>query len=508
MAMKSYAHASWKALQVEQMPPGTPPELVELARRIRGSVVVPGMPDYDAARAANPLYPASPQVVVFCAAPGDVVAALETAGALGLAPVARSGRHSTAGFSVNDGIVVDVSLMNHVVVDHRARTARVGAGANFGQLNAVLDTYMLHVPGGTCDDVGVAGFSQGGGYGFTSRQLGMNCDNILGVTVVLADGSIATASHEHNRELLWAICGGTGNNFGVLLEITYRLSDLYQLWGFSLQWSMDEAPGALAEMQGAFMRGSAAPAKLGYQVAFSTIDSTQTLLMMAMYDGPSEEGRATIAPLQAIGSPKLTDLGVDTYLNLNNGLLDILPGPGPVGTFEAKRSGYLATQLGEEGWSKVVEYFRTSPNPFNIIGIEPYGGAIESAPPGTNAFVHRAVDMDIFVDSFWQTGWQYNDEQQAWDWANRFMDVVAPYRSGAVYQNYPERDLADYRTAYWGDAFERLLAVKRAADPENLFAFPQSISPDPHAGAGASGAGGEQIEIVREPFSRTRRAAG
>ena len=91
--------------------------------------------------------------------------------------VPRSGRHSLANYSTCSGMIIDVSLHErHLRRPGGELTARVGAGANFGLLNAVLDGYGLHVPGGTCADVGVAGFMQGGGYGLTSRRFGINRD--------------------------------------------------------------------------------------------------------------------------------------------------------------------------------------------------------------------------------------------------------------------------------------------------------------------------------------------
>lgn len=510
MALKRDTHADLKAARLASLPAATAPALEALERELRGFLVVPGMPSYAEASAANPLYPATPAAVVFCATPGDVRATLRTVRERGYPMTARSGRHSTAGYSVCDGIVLDVSLMNHVTVDYGARTARVGAGANFGQINAVLDTYALHVPGGTCADVGIAGYSQGGGYGFTSRELGMNSDNVMSVTVMLPDGAIVTGSPAHNEALHWALRGGTGGNFGVLLELTLRLYDVYDVWGFCLQWDAQHAPAALAEMQSSYMR-EGAPDELGYQVALSTLDPTKpdrTLVMMGMFHGEREAGMEAIASLRAIGPPTMSLDSVDTYANLNNSLLDVLPGPGPVGTFEAKRSGYVATPLGEDGWGKVVEYFDTTPNPYNIIAIEPYGGAIARVPPLDTAFVHRAVDMDLFVDSFWQTGWKWNGEQEAWDWANGFRELVTPYLTGNVYQNYPERDLVDYRSAYWGDAFLTLLAIKQAADPNGVLAFAQDVSPYPdEPGITRSGepVRFSTIDLEPEPYSRRRR---
>src|SRR5690349_5367906 len=185
----------------------TQAEVEAFARRLHGWVVLPGMPAYPAAAAphAAPRWPAYPQLIVFCEVYEDVRLCIELAREKALWAVPRSGRHSLANYSTCSGMIIDVSLLNGITVDPVAKTARVGAGAQFGLLNEVLDAYGLHVPGGTCADVGVAGFMQGGGYGLTSRRFGIGSDNIAGVRMMLADGTIVEADAEHERDLWWAV---------------------------------------------------------------------------------------------------------------------------------------------------------------------------------------------------------------------------------------------------------------------------------------------------------------
>ena len=195
---------------------------------------------------------------------------------------------------MNDGLVIDVSLMNQVAVDPHRRRANVGAGTTLGELNSVLDTYGLHVPGGTCNDVGVAGHMMGGGYGFTSRQYRLNCDNVVGVKVMLADGTIVEGSPKVNPDLHWAIRGGTGNQFGVLLDVTYELAEVYELWGFCLRWDGADAAQVLAELQSGYMRNGAADA-LGYLAVFTTFSGKAGLAVVGTYNGPADEGRQQLA---------------------------------------------------------------------------------------------------------------------------------------------------------------------------------------------------------------------
>ncbi|MFN2419336.1 MAG: FAD-binding oxidoreductase, partial [Candidatus Limnocylindria bacterium] len=359
-------------------------------------------------------------------------------------------------------------------------------------INSTLDLYGLHVPGGGCPTVGVAGYMQGGGYGFTSREFGMNCDNVVEVTVMLADGSLVVASDKENKELFWAVRGGTGGNFGVLLEIVYRLVTLREMWGFALEWPIDEGAEALAALQRGFM-GSAGDTKVGYQLAIATQKATgPAVVMMGMYHGTRTAGMQAIAGLRAVGSPQLLIDRESTYADLNLSLIGALPGvpeaPGQT-TYELKRCGYIGRTMTLGDWETVLDYYQKTPNPWNIVGIEPYGGAI-AKPPSTNAFIHRDVSMDFFIDSFFSPEWDDNGADAAQAWIDGYMDAMQPFFNGHVYQNYPWRGLPNFADAYWGDALGKLQDVKLAADPDDFFRFEQSIPP---------ASGGTKASITRRP---------
>ena len=215
----------------------------------------------------------------------------------------RSGGHNTAGYSVlTGGIVIDMSLFHSIRIDPVSRTATVGPAVPFQKLNKALDEYGLHVPGGECEDVNIAGYMQGGGYGFTSRQFGMNCDNVLQFTMMTYDSTgphVVVASPVRNPGLFWAVRGGTGNNFGVLLEVTYQLYPLGQLWGFGIKWvDLADAPAALLAMQDGYMKYGASPA-LGHLpvIMVQKGDTEASLGTYGLFNGTREEGMAAIQPL-------------------------------------------------------------------------------------------------------------------------------------------------------------------------------------------------------------------
>jgi FAD/FMN-containing dehydrogenase len=474
-----------------------------LAAGFLGDLVFQGDPNYNADRqVANPAFQADPFVIAYCIAPSDVAWCLSTVQAQPhpMAFVCRSGGHNTAGYStIQGGMIIDTSRLNGVAMfptllppppsfpmppfqmPPYAGVVMVGPGTQFANLNSYLSSYMLHVPGGGCGDVCVGGYMQGGGYGFTSRAFGMNSDNVVGFTMMLFDGSVVTADRNTNADLFWAVRGGTGNNFGVLLQVAYGVQFVPSVWGVWLQWPIANAATALLAMQENYML-SGAPSTFGYMTVITVQNGTPVLTMRAMFIGSEADLNAQIQPLldtPGAGSPPnfpLVQQG--TYAAMNTALLetpyDIPQLPPNITWGEDKQAGYIETTLGLSDWQAIIDYYLSGPPPYSTLVIEPYGGAINQVPVGDSAFIHRTVAMDFFVDVFWDMSG--NGEAQAKQWLDGFMQLMQPYFNGHVYQNYPRGSLPNFQQAYWGRAaYATLVEVKNKYDPGNVFNFPQSI---------------------------------
>jgi FAD/FMN-containing dehydrogenase len=458
-------------------------DVKDLQTAVHGTVVLPTDLTYHRDRQMSLLSVQEfPQLIVFCEVFEDARRCLEFAQKYRLRVTIRSGGHSTAGFSVNSGMLIDTSRFKHVVVDPKAKRAIVGAGATIGDLNAGLKMYKLHVPSGGCHDVCVAGYMQGGGYGFTSRKFGMNCDNVHEILVMLANGKIVVANSEKNADLFWAVRGGTGGNFGILLQVTYDLHELGDVWGFGLQWQIDSRDGiknaaaALVEMQTNYMQ-TGAPPELGYMTFLAWQDETPCVVMRGMFLGPQRDGELAIDSLRRIGAT-YKDFGVGQYADLDLKLIESPPGLPQVPDLarEEKQCGYIDRKLDVDDWIHIIDMFLKSPNRSSLVCIEPYGGHINEIPVTSNAFIHRKVDMNLFLDVFWMSEDQQRKDAIAF--LDRFMAMMAPYSNGQSYQNYPRRTQQDFRRRYWGSSFERLLAVKQKYDKKNFFQYAQSVSPE------------------------------
>src|SRR5947209_4397597 len=192
--------------------------LQELREAVRGDILTPVDDGYDEARRIwNGAHDdRRPALVARCAGAADVIAALGFARANDLEIAVRGGGHSLPGFSTCDGgMVIDLSPMADVHVDSLARRATVGGGAVWADVDHETQAHALATTGGLVSTTGVAGFTLGGGIGWTMRKFGLACDNLVGAEVVLADGRLVHASESENQDLLWGLRGG-GGNFGIV----------------------------------------------------------------------------------------------------------------------------------------------------------------------------------------------------------------------------------------------------------------------------------------------------
>jgi FAD/FMN-containing dehydrogenase len=466
-------------------------QLAAFSCQVVGRIVLPQDPSYNGDREAfMSAFQHFPQIIVYCVGFSDVVACLRFANEVGLHVVCRAGGHSTAGYSVNDEMVIDVSGIHYVRVDQAAGRAAVGGGANFGQVNAELGIYGLHVPGGGCETVCVGGYMQGGGYGFTSLMFGLNCDSVTGAQIALADGRIVTANERQHPDLFWAIRGGTGNNFGVLLEIEYRLRALGPLWGFGFKWPIGTreeiavASKAAAVWQKHYT-GAGVPDNLGNQSLLVFTQDRQDdalapyLVIRGMFEGSEAACREALEPLfeKAPDAERHRDVWRrGSYSELNGYLLTyptVLPCNVPAAARSIARSHITDRHLTVAEWCRVLELFRRSPSTDNFIGLEPYGGAINAIQPDATAFWHRNAAMDIVVFSFWL----YEEtREESVGFVRQFDEVVGPLSNGHSYQNYPNRDTTDFGRIYFGGNLDRLRKVKQVYDPNDLFSFQQGIA--------------------------------
>ncbi len=219
----------------------------ELRAAMDGPVIAPDDAGFDDARRVfNAEIDRRPSVIARCTSTADVVAAIGFAREHRLEISVRGGAHNPAGTAVcDDGLMVDLSLLNAVTVDPAARRARVGGGALLADMDAAAQAHGLAVPAGIVSHTGVGGLTLGGGMGWLTRKFGLSIDSLVSAEVVTADGRVLRAAEDEHSDLFWAIRGG-GGNFGVVTSFEFRLHEAGPMVQFGLFfWSLDQGPQAL-----------------------------------------------------------------------------------------------------------------------------------------------------------------------------------------------------------------------------------------------------------------------
>src|SRR6266487_1669792 len=199
---------------------------------LRGRLIEPGDKDYEEARKVyNGMIHKKPRLIARCADVADVINSVNFARENDLLLAIRSGGHNAGGLGIcDDGLVIDLSPIKYTRVDSAARTATVGGGCTWGDVDHATHVFGMATPSGIISTTGVGGLTLGGGDGHLTRKCGLTIDNLLSADVVLANGKYEQADAEENSDLFWAIRGG-GGNFGVVTSFTFKLHPIDMIYG-------------------------------------------------------------------------------------------------------------------------------------------------------------------------------------------------------------------------------------------------------------------------------------
>jgi FAD/FMN-containing dehydrogenase len=450
----------------------------ELRDAVQGTVFTPGDDGYVAAcRIWNAEHDGRrPAVIVGCTGTADVMAAVGFARSNDLPIAVRGGGHSIAGFStVDDGIVIDLGPMNAVHVDPGARRAMVGGGAVWADVDHETQAHGLATTGGLVSTTGVAGFTLGGGIGWTMRKFGLAADNLVGADVVTADGRLVHTSETENADLLWGLRGG-GGNFGIVTQFELELHPLGPtvFAGASfypadasrdlLRAFRDWAPDAPDEVT-AVMNLTTAPPLPAIPEEWH---GKKIVAFLAVSTGPAEEGDALVRAVREAASPIADVFGPMPYQAMQT-LLDPL---WPKGIHSYFKATNLA-RLDDDTIDRFCEVHLAAPGPQCEIHVHQMGGAVSRVLEGATAFPERSMPYVLNA----VTGWQDPAHGEAHrKWARLAIGAAEDASTGRAYVNFfGDRDVA--RGAYGEDTYDRLVALKRDYDPTNVFRLNQNIEP-------------------------------
>src|SRR5215831_5283735 len=417
-------------------------------RQIAGDLITDVDPGYgEARRVWNGMIDRRPRAIVRASEASDIGPAVALAREHGLRLAVRGGGHSVAGHgTVDGGLVLDLGALRAVGVDPQRRIVRVQPGATLADVDRATQAHGLAVPLGVVSGTGVAGLTVGGGVGWLTRRYGLTADNLIAADVVTASGETVRASDTENAELLWGMRGG-GGNFGIVSTFTYRAHPLGPgVFAGNLVYRQGNWPRALLAYE-EWTRDL--PDDLTSIVSFLVPPAgwglgDQTLMIVGFawaspYDG---EGQQVVARLERAAPPDARMIEPVQWTTWQSSVDELFP--------RGVRAYWKNTSFDRlDGPVMDVLLRRAREQAWRGTGFDVHhlGGAFGRVPQDATPFPHRAARFWLNIYGFWP-------------------DPAEDPGAAAARQ-----------PVYGARAGERLTALKRRYDPENVFRLNHNIAP-------------------------------
>lgn len=449
-----------------------------LTASLRGDVVTPDDPGYDQARTIwNAMHDRRPGLVIRALGACDIQVAVNFARQNGLLISIRSGGHQIAGHAVQDGVLLlDLSNMRSVHVDPKSRRARVEPGATLRDVDCETQAHGLAVPVGINSTTGIAGLTLGGGFGWITRKYGMTIDSLISADVIIADGTLVTASADENPDLFWAIRGG-GGNFGIVSSFEFTLHPVGpEVTAGLIVHSLDAASDLLPHYE---RIAKDAPDELTVWVVMRKAPplpflpeewhGRDVLIFAACLCEETDAGRKSVAELRALGDPIVDVIGPSPYVGWQ-AAFDPLLAPGARNYWKS----HDLISLPVNATDTIIDSVRNAPSPECEIFLAHMGGVVSNVDASATAYPQRNSHFIMNVHTRWQNP---DDDDICQTWARSLFDDVSPYSVGTAYVNFIPDDEPGRVADVYGANYKRLIEAKNAYDPENMFRINHNIAP-------------------------------
>jgi len=445
---------------------------------LRGELIRQGEASYDEARKVyNGMIDKRPAFIARCVDAADVIAAVNFGREHNLLIAVRGGGHNGAGLGTcDDGLVIDLSRMKSIRVDPVRREVRVEGGCTWGDVDHATHPFELAVPTGFISTTGVGGLTLGGGVGYLTRKYGLTVDNLLGVDMVLADGSFVTANEKENADLFWAVRGG-GGNFGVVTSFLFRGDPVGPtVYGGPIFWPLEHAGKVMRFWRDLILTG---PEELNGWFGFHTVPPVEMfpkehhLKKMAVitwcYTGDLDRAERVFNPIREIVPPAM-DFAGPIPLPALQSMFDGLYPPGLQWYWNAD----FVTDLTDEAVDLHLQYGKQLPSVHSTMHLYPINGAAHHSGKNDTAWSYREAN---FVQVIVGVDPDPANNPRTIAWSKEYWRKMHPYSAGGAYVNMMMDEGQERVKAAYRDNYPRLAQVKAKYDPANLFHLNQNIKP-------------------------------
>jgi FAD/FMN-containing dehydrogenase len=419
-----------------------------------------------------------PALIASCTGAADVLAALRFARDRGLEISVRGGGHAVAGHALCEGgVLIDLSPMTSARVDPASRKARAGGGALWSHVDRETQAFGLAVTGGIVTHTGIGGLTLGGGIGHLMRKLGLTIDSLLSCDVVTADAKLVIASEDANKDLFWGLRGG-GANFGIVTSFEYQVHPVGPtVLAGMLLFPLDQAAEVLAYFRDYIAQ---APDEVGIlanlrlapplPIVPSELHSKPVVAIVVCYAGNIEDGKKEFKDLRNFRTPALDAIAPKPY-SAHQAMFDPAFPRGRGYHWKSCSLPPLSNQMIDV----LIRQAEKITSRFSAMPLFTQGGAVARVPEDATAFSSRSAQHNLNIVGAWEMN--DPDPERHIAWVRETWEQMLPFASGA-YVNFMSDEPAErLRTIYGADKYERLVALKRRYDPENVFRHNQNIAP-------------------------------
>jgi FAD/FMN-containing dehydrogenase len=437
-------------------------------------LVTPSSPDWDATRQVfNLALDLRPAAVALPRSVAEVVAAIDYARARGLrvAPQA-TGHNADAHGALEDALLVDVRELQDVSIDAGARRVRAGAGVKWGRITPELSEYGLAALHGSSPDVGIAGYSLGGGMGWLARKHGLQANSVTAIELVTSDGQAARVDAQHEPDLFWALRGGNGN-FGVVTAIEFKVYPVEELYAGVMFFPFERAAEVLhawsdlvPTLPDELMSWASLLQFPDLPFVPEPVRGGSFAVVYAAFLGTEAEGRARLRPVRDLVP------AMDTFAMVPPAALSTLamdpPDPLPLVPTSA-----LLNDLPHAGVDEVVAAVGPgSGSTLAMVELRQLGGAVGRQAPGAGARASLPGTLSLLALGVPE---DESSEATVRAYLESLQQAVRPYRVGE-YANFV-MEPTDASRFFDADTWARLRQVKALYDPTDLFKGNHHIPP-------------------------------
>lgn len=443
---------------------------------LEGRLLMPEHSEFDHARRPwNLSVDQRPAAIVTATSVDDVRAAVDFAQDRGLRVAPQGTGHGAAALgALDDTVLVKTDRMRSVHVDPATRTVRVEAGVIWSEAVEAAGYHGLALIAGSSPDVGVAGYTLGGGLSWLGRRHGLACNSVEAVELVTADGRFLRADADHESDLYWALRGG-GGSFGVVTAIELRSLPIIEAYAGVLWWPIERADEVLQCWRE--LTEGELPNEL------TTVGRLMQMPVLPEVPEPLRGRSFVLVEAFHLGDPGQADelLASLRALAPENDTIDVVPAVAlsylhmdPDQPVPAVGEGMLLGELPAEAIDKVARVAGAgADSPLLSVEIRHLGGELARARAGHGVLASIEAPYGMFAVGMAPTP---QARQAIRDYLDYLLAALAPWEAPSMYLNFAET--AREPRALWGEhAHRRLCRIKGQVDPDDLIRSNHPVRP-------------------------------